>query len=54
MDLAIRAYHRGLDNAMDERGDAYLARVVRLREQYIRSQKASPTWQFLTRKIMPL
>ena len=54
VDIAIRAYHRGLDNAMDEKGDAYHARVVRLRERYIRSQEASPTWQLLTREIKPL
>jgi hypothetical protein len=54
VNLAIRAYHRGLDNAMDEKGDVYHARVVRLREQYIRSQRVSPTWQLLTREIKPL
>lgn len=54
VDLAIRAYHRGMDNAMDEKGDAYHARVVRLREAYIRSQEASPTWRFLASRIRPL
>lgn len=54
VDLAIRAYHRGIVNAMDEKGDAYHARVVRLREDYIRSQDVSPTWQLLTRVIKPL
>jgi hypothetical protein len=29
VELAIRAYHRGLDNAMDERGTAYVANVLR-------------------------
>jgi hypothetical protein len=47
VELAIRAYHRGLDEAMDERGDAYLARVLRLRRQYIREQTASASWRFL-------
>lgn len=54
VDLAIRAYHRGIVNAMDEKGDVYHARVVRLREDYIRSQDVSPTWQLLTRVIRPL
>ena len=54
VDLAIRAYHRGQDNAMDEKGDAYHARVVRLRKQYIRLQEASPTWRLLTERIRPL
>lgn len=49
--LAIRAYHRGPGNAMDERGDAYLARVLRVRERYIRTQRASPSWKFLTEEI---
>lgn len=51
VELAIRAYHRGQENAMDERGDDYLARVLSLRERYIRTQRTSPTWQFLTEQI---
>ena len=54
VDLAIRAYHRGMDAAMDEKGTAYHARVVRLRERYIRAQTASASWRFLTRAIAPL
>jgi hypothetical protein len=54
VNLAIRAYHRGIDEAMDERGDAYLARVLRLREQYVREQKASASWRYLARTIAPL
>jgi hypothetical protein len=54
VDVAIRAYHRGLANAMDEKGDAYHARVVRLREEYIRAQTASPAWRLLTEVIRPL
>ena len=49
--LAIRAYHRGQTAAMDEKGDAYLARVRRLREQYIRAQTASASWRLMTRVI---
>ena len=49
--LAIRAYHRGQAAAMDEKGDAYLARVRRLREQYIRTQTASASWRLMTRVI---
>lgn len=48
--LAIRAYHRGLENAMDERGDAYLDTVRRLRERYVITQQASPAWRFVTRR----
>ena len=49
--LAIRAYHRGLEGAMDEKGDAYLAKVERLRDQYMRTQRASPSWAYLTARI---
>jgi hypothetical protein len=51
VDLAIRAYHRGIDAAMDEKGDAYLSRVRGLRERYIRQQTVSGTWRLLTREI---
>jgi len=54
VDLAIRAYHRGIDDAMDEKGDAYLARVLRLRRQYVREQTASASWRFLAGVIAPL
>ena len=49
--LAIRAYHRGLEAAMDVKGDAYLAKVERLRDHYIRTQRASPSWAYLTARI---
>jgi hypothetical protein len=51
VELAIRAYHRGLDNAMDERGTAYLANVLRLRERYVRTQRTSASWRFLVERI---
>jgi hypothetical protein len=51
VELAIRAYHRGPDQAMDDLGDAYLARVLSLRERYIRTQRTSPTWEYLTEEI---
>ena len=49
--FAIRAYHRGSESAMDEKGDAYLAKVERLRDQYIHAQRASPSWAHLTARI---
>lgn len=49
--LAIRAYHRGLEDAMDEKGDVYLAKVERVRDRYIRTQRASPSWEYLTARI---
>ena len=51
MSLAIRAYHRGLDAAMDEKGDVYLAKVEQLRDRYIRTQRTSPSWAYLTARI---
>ena len=51
VDLAIRAYHRGIDNAYDEKGDMYLARVQQLRDRYIRAHGSSGTWRFLVRQI---
>ena len=51
MDLATRAYHRGIDQALDEKGDAYIAKVQRLRAQYIRAQGSSETWRLLVREI---
>ena len=54
IDLAIRAYHRGLRDALDVKGDAYLARVQRLREHYIRAQARSASWNFVVREISPL
>lgn len=51
VDLAARAYHRGIDQAMDEKGDVYIAKVKRLREQYIRAQGSSQTWRFLVGEI---
>ena len=51
VDLAIRAYHRGIRNATDEKGDQYLARVHQLRDRYIRAQGHSGAWSFLVREI---
>ena len=51
VDLATRAYHRGLDRAHDEKGDTYLKGVQRLRERYIRAQGQSETWRWLSREL---
>lgn len=54
VDMAIRAYHRGIDNAWDEKGDTYLEGVRRRRTRYILNQNAPGSWQFLARSIAPL
>jgi hypothetical protein len=47
MDLAVRAYHRGMPAARRGLGADYLARVRELRGQFIRNQDAPPSWTFL-------
>jgi hypothetical protein len=51
VERAIRAYHRGQHNAMDEKGTAYLANVRRLRERYVITQRTSASWRFLVKQI---
>jgi hypothetical protein len=50
IDLAIRAYHRGMDQALDEKGDAYLGGVIDRRTRYILNLKAPPSWQYLVQE----
>ena len=52
VDLAIAAYHRGLDAAHDDRGRAYLANVQQLRRRFIDGRNAPPAWAFLQRQTM--
>jgi hypothetical protein len=47
VELAIRAYHRGIDDAYDARGDAYLAAVRQRRQRYVRNLGAPPSWRLL-------
>ena len=54
VELAIRAYHRGIDDAFDEKGDVYLRGVRRKRARYILNQDPPPAWRFLTASIAPL
>ncbi len=54
VDLAIRAYHRGIDNALDEKGDTYLTAVHRRRDRYILNRGASESWRFLARTVAPV
>jgi hypothetical protein len=54
IDLAIRAYHRGIVDAFDEKGSAYHARVVGLRDRYIHTQRKSDSWRFVARAVAPL
>jgi hypothetical protein len=54
VELAIRAYHRGIDNALDEKGDIYLRSVLEKRERYVLDSGRSASWRFLAREMSPL
>lgn len=47
LDLAVRAYHRGSERALDALGDAYLDGVLRRRRRFIRNDGAPEAWGYL-------
>lgn len=54
LELAVAAYHRGIANAHDTLGDAYVSMVEQRLERFIRNHAAPPAWDFVWQRSREL